>query len=143
LDGLLKSAAILAKRESSPDPAIGTVRSKYDRLYRPFDRSNRIRLWLCPDKVAGYFRLWFWRSVSQNNCCDSSHVRLGKRTTLLSQIRLTDVGDNRDDSFDSRFWGFADENDVEGRASVIYFSWDHDGHGVLPFRWNRFGKVLD
>jgi signal peptidase I len=57
--------------------------------------------------------------------------------------KLFMMGDNRDDSFDSRFWGFADENDVEGRAVAIFFSWDHDGAGVLPVRWNRFGKVLD
>jgi signal peptidase I len=57
--------------------------------------------------------------------------------------KLFMMGDNRDDSYDSRFWGFADQNDVEGRASVIYFSWNHDGPGALPLRWNRFGKVLD
>ena len=57
--------------------------------------------------------------------------------------KLFMMGDNRDDSYDSRFWGFADQNDVEGRASVIYFSWNHDGDGVLPLRWNRLGKVLD
>ena len=57
--------------------------------------------------------------------------------------KLFMMGDTRDDSFDSRFWGFADENDVEGRAVAIFFSWDHDGAGVLPVRWNRFGKVLD
>jgi signal peptidase I len=57
--------------------------------------------------------------------------------------KLFMMGDNRDDSYDSRFWGFADQNDVEGRASVIYFSWNHDEPGALPLRWNRFGKVLD
>src|SRR5271156_4462361 len=57
--------------------------------------------------------------------------------------RLFMMGDNRDNSFDSRFWGFADENDVEGRAVAIYLSWDQGGAGMLPIRWNRFGKVLD
>jgi signal peptidase I len=57
--------------------------------------------------------------------------------------KLFMMGDNRDDSYDSRFWGFVDQNDVEGRASVIYFSWNHNGPGALPMRWNRLGKVLD
>ena len=32
------------------------------------------------------------------------------------------MGDNRDESFDSRYWGFADENDVKGKATFIYWS---------------------
>lgn len=52
------------------------------------------------------------------------------------------MGDNRDHSYDSRFWGFVDANEVEGRAIVIYWSWDSDGSGLLPIRWGRFGKVV-
>jgi len=36
------------------------------------------------------------------------------------------LGDNRDDSKDSRFWGFVDKNKVKGRALMIYFSWRPD-----------------
>jgi signal peptidase I len=49
------------------------------------------------------------------------------------------MGDNRDQSFDSRFWGFVDTNVVSGRAFMIYWSWDKDHFGV---RWNRIGKIL-
>lgn len=49
------------------------------------------------------------------------------------------MGDNRDQSYDSRFWGFVDLKDVLGKAIVIYWSWDRENHGV---RWNRFGDVL-
>ena len=74
---------------------------------------------------------------------DSLHPEAAPAPVVVPQGKLFMMGDNRDDSYDSRFWGFADQNDVEGRASVIYFSWNHDGPGVLPLRWNRFGKVLD
>ncbi len=74
---------------------------------------------------------------------DPRHPELDPGPVVVPPGRLFMMGDNRDDSFDSRFWGFADENDVEGRASMIYFSWDHDGQGLLPFRWDRFGKVLN
>ncbi len=52
------------------------------------------------------------------------------------------MGDNRDRSYDSRFWGFVDENAVEGRAMIIYWSWDSDESGLLPLRWSRFFKVI-
>jgi signal peptidase I len=49
------------------------------------------------------------------------------------------MGDNRDESLDSRFWGFVDLNDVEGKAFIIYWSWDKDGYGI---RWQRLGDRL-
>jgi signal peptidase I len=52
------------------------------------------------------------------------------------------MGDNRDHSYDSRFWGLVDRDEVEGRAMFIYWSWDSDSNGWLPIRWDRFGKVI-
>jgi len=49
------------------------------------------------------------------------------------------MGDNRDESLDSRFWGFVDLKVVRGKAFVIYWSWDQENFGV---RWKRIGRVL-
>ncbi len=56
--------------------------------------------------------------------------------------KLLMMGDNRDRSYDGRFWGFVDADQVEGRAILIYWSWDSDGSGILPIRWSRFGKIV-
>ena len=50
------------------------------------------------------------------------------------------MGDNRDRSFDSRFWGFVDESAVKGLAFIKYWSWDHDK--MWP-RWDRIGRMIE
>lgn len=52
------------------------------------------------------------------------------------------MGDNRDRSYDGRFWGLVTRDEIEGRAMFIYWSWDGDSTGALPIRWSRFGRVI-
>ncbi len=53
--------------------------------------------------------------------------------------KLFVMGDNRDHSHDSRFWGFVDAQDVKGKAFLIYWSWDGQGRWV---RWERLGALI-
>ena len=55
------------------------------------------------------------------------------------------MGDNRDYSYDSRFWGFVDLEAVKGEAFMIYWSWNKEnGESLIDYvRWNRIGMMLE
>ena len=49
------------------------------------------------------------------------------------------MGDNRDQSSDSRTWGPVDVNDIKGQAFMVYWSFNADQDNI---RFNRIGKLI-
>ncbi|HET9066464.1 MAG TPA: signal peptidase I [Gemmatimonadales bacterium] len=64
---------------------------------------------------------------------------------VVPEDSLWMMGDNRDQSRDSRFWGLVPRKNVRGTPVLIYYSWDPSSYKPLPFlsavRWSRLFTV--
>jgi len=105
---------------------------------------NSFKLWKASD-TAGHDSLRLRRAIVVDGRLDSNYV--------VRQQVLFMMGDNRDRSSDSRFWGYLSRRNVKARALIVYFSLENgdDLVSMNPFtwwrvplriRWNRIGRLV-
>ena len=85
-----------------------------------------------------------WSQAIKDEHFEFLHIN-GKPVTdyeeyILTQNYFWAMGDNRDDSLDSRYWGFVPENNILGEAIFAYFSINLDSW--MP-RFDRIGTMIE
>jgi len=71
-----------------------------------------------------------------------------KTEYIVERDYLFAMGDNRDNSLDSRYWGFVPEDNIVGKAMFVYWSWDTSVsvgsifNKFSAIRWSRIGTMI-
>jgi signal peptidase I len=106
---------------------------------------NRIDDWIMLDHLLDIVRRNFSseKSVEIRKKLFIGNDRIESYTVRNDNYFM--AGDNRDNSLDSRYWGYLNYNFVKAKALILYFSYDNSGPAwTFPanIRWNRIGKLI-
>jgi signal peptidase I len=110
------------------DKEVPKVRQGDDVFVNEFGQSLSVERWL--ETLNGVQHISFQRS-------DESAPTL---TWVVPAHHYFAMGDNRDSSDDSRYWGFVPEENIVGKAFMVWMSIDWQAHRV---RWDRLGTRIN
>ncbi|HUI31112.1 MAG TPA: signal peptidase I [Candidatus Acidoferrales bacterium] len=134
-----------------PDPGIFPKRSDFNQdYYGPIvvpKKGDIIKL----DETS--FPKWQTFIEREGHSCElsGSHVLVDRspvKTYTIERNYYFMMGDNRENSLDSRFWGFVPEQSIIGKAMIVYWSWDPNipfydiPSKIASIAWNRIGILV-
>jgi signal peptidase I len=146
----LADGKLLVNRAAAPDPYASygpghpTGRERFLPPFRGPKKGETVRL---EGANAELYRLLIANELRERDRPASVDVVDGRvrvdgavvETWQAADDYLFMMGDNRDNSFDSRFWGPVRREDIVGKAMVIYWSF---GNRLWQIRWDRLGDII-
>ncbi|MBN2037918.1 MAG: signal peptidase I [Chitinispirillaceae bacterium] len=123
-------------------------------LSRPFKQLikqypvNRVTTWVELHEFMEYMTARVRESVGEKEFTLEKKLYLDGQPVTRYVVKNDNyfmMGDNRDDSADSRYWGYVNRNFVKAKAFILYFSLDSETPLILlplKIRWNRIGKLI-
>jgi len=97
------------------------------------DRDEEGRDWKVEERIEDFFGVK--HSIYQNNLIPKYDFN----DVIVPEGMYFMMGDNRDNSADSRVWGFVPEENILGQANYVWMSWNSHDHSI---RWKRLGKAI-
>ncbi|MBD3345984.1 MAG: signal peptidase I [Chitinivibrionales bacterium] len=109
---------------------------------------DKVDIWAVVDQKISYVKMEMARRAPDKTIAIRKLLYLdGERLTeyTVKNDNYFMLGDNRDNSTDSRFWGYLNRNFVKAKAFILYFSLDKEvPFYLLPMkiRWDRIGMLI-
>lgn len=139
----IEDSTLVKRLIGAPGDTVGMVDGRVTRNGRQLDEPYAVRAELPPgaEQPEPDMRGWQLRYLVGKDSASYQPTVRNWGPLVVPRDSFFMMGDNRDGSRDSRFWGFVPRRNIQGSPVMIYFSYDPSHWRPLPFitaiRWGR------
>jgi len=115
------------------------IKQIYDGNYKYFEQGTEVTTDKYIDTLSENIFDVIYKKSSTNTTKGKTNFPI-----TIPEGHIFVLGDNRDNSYDSRFWGFVPISNISGKAFLIHWSWNFDNDSIFSkVRWNRIFSSIN